>query len=158
MLKDYLSQKGIQYTDKDVTIDPSAGQEMVTRTGQRGVPVTIIDGQTIIGFDVPKLDQALSQTQSARPSFGATIADADKITVAQGTASTFGAYIGRVRPGSTAEKLGLVSGDIITEISGQYTGSAADMENILSRFKTGDKISLSFRRGGQTLTAEGFYS
>jgi len=158
MLKEYLSQKGIPYKDKDVTTDPSAGQEMVTRTGQRGVPVTIIEGQAVIGFDVPKLDYVLSQMQSAKPSFGAAIADADKITAAQGTGITFGAFVGRVRPGSTAEKLGLVPADIVIEISGQHIGNAADMENVLSRVKPGDMIFLSFKRGAQTLTAEGIYS
>jgi glutaredoxin len=157
MVKEYLTQKGIKYINRDVTIDPADGTEMVQRTGQRGVPVTIIDGETIIGYDVARLEQALarSQQQPDRPAFGAAIADADKITAKQGQEVTFGAYVGRVRPGSSAGKMGLAAGDIIIEISGQHIGSAGDMEAILPHFTGGSKIKILFKRYGLTHIAEG---
>jgi glutaredoxin 3 len=154
MLKEYLSQKGIPYLEHDVSRDPAAAQEMINRSEQRGVPVTIIDGQVIVGFDRPRLEQLLSQ-QQGRPSFGAAIADADKITAGKGMVITSGAYIGRIRPGSTAERMGLTPGDIVVEINQQHITNASDMENILSRLKTGDRISIVYLRDNQTLTTEG---
>jgi len=34
---------------------------MITLTNQRGVPVIVIDDQTIIGFDQKKIEDALSK-------------------------------------------------------------------------------------------------
>jgi glutaredoxin 3 len=157
MVKEYLSQKGINFVNRDVTTDPAAGPEMVQRTGQRGVPVTVINGEAIIGYDVARLEQALARSQQAanRPAFGAAIADADKITARQGQEITYGAYLGKINPGSKAEKLGLAAGDIVIEISGQHIGTAGDMEAILPHFPEGSKIKILFKRNGLTHTAEG---
>ena len=62
-----------------------------------GVPVTIINQQAVIGFDRAKLEQLLTQTPGVqRPLFGASIADASKITAKHGSGITLGAYIGKV--------------------------------------------------------------
>ena len=126
MVKKFLSQKGVSYKEHDVSVDQTAARELVNRTGQMGVPVTIIDGQTIIGFDRAKLEQILSQEQ--RPSLGAAVADASKITAKQGTGITLGAYVGKVRPRSLAERLGLAAGDIITEVNMRKIANAHDIE------------------------------
>lgn len=60
MAKQYLDQRGIPYTDKDVEHDLKAANEAVTKSGQRGIPVIDIDGQIIVGFDKPKIDAALA--------------------------------------------------------------------------------------------------
>lgn len=61
MAKQYLDQRGIAYTDKDVEHDLHAATEAVAKSGQRGIPVLDIDGQIIVGFDKPKIDAALSR-------------------------------------------------------------------------------------------------
>jgi len=60
MAKEYLSQKGIQYTDYDVTKDSKALEEMVKLSGARSVPVITACGEVMIGFDKSRLDQMLS--------------------------------------------------------------------------------------------------
>ena len=152
MVKEFLSQKGAGFREYDVSRDPSAAQELVSKTGQMGVPVTIAGGQIIIGFDRARLEQALSQQQ--RPSFGAAIADASKITARQGAGVTLGAYIGNVRPDTAARRLGLARGDIIIEINMQRIANADDMERALSKLSKGSRISLVFLRGNETLTTE----
>jgi len=67
MLKDYLNERGIEYEDVDVSKDRSAAEEMVEKTGQMGVPVTDIEGDIVIGFDVPKLEEAISKHESGKP-------------------------------------------------------------------------------------------
>jgi glutaredoxin-like YruB-family protein len=57
--KDYFDKQGVKYTDKDVEHDPTAFNEAVTKSGQRGIPVIDIDGTIIVGFDRPRLDAAL---------------------------------------------------------------------------------------------------
>ena len=153
MVKEFLSQKGVSYKEYDVSLDQNAARELVNRTGQMGVPVTIIDGQTIIGFDRAQLEQVLNQEQ--RPSLGAAVADAGKISAKQGTGITPGAYIGKVRPGSLAERLGLVAGDIITEVNTKRIANADDIESALSKLSKGSRISLVLIRGNKRLTTEG---
>jgi glutaredoxin-like YruB-family protein len=57
--KEYLSQKGINYTDYDVAKDKSKAKEMIKKSNQRGTPVIIVDDEMIIGFDQLKLDKLL---------------------------------------------------------------------------------------------------
>ena len=96
MVKEFLAQKGIEFEERDVSRDRNAAQELVSKTGQMGVPVTVIDGQTVIGFDRARLEQITGHKQ--RPSLGALVANASKITARQGNGITVGAYIGKVKP------------------------------------------------------------
>jgi len=43
----------------DVTRSAAAAEEVVRRSGQRGVPVIDVNGKIIVGFDRPRLVQAL---------------------------------------------------------------------------------------------------
>lgn len=58
-LKDYLKENKIKFRDIDVSKDEKAAAEMVKRSGQQGVPQSIIGGQLIIGFDKAKIDNLL---------------------------------------------------------------------------------------------------
>ncbi len=58
MVKDLLTRMGVSYTVKDVTRDPQARQEFLSR-GFRGTPVTMIDGEPIVGFDQARIMAAL---------------------------------------------------------------------------------------------------
>lgn len=57
-VKEYLSQKQIQFLDRDITKDPSAILEL-QKIGFMTTPVTVVDDKVIVGFDVTKLDEAL---------------------------------------------------------------------------------------------------
>ena len=56
-VKEYLSQKQIQFEDRDITKDPSALE--LQKLGFMTSPVTVVGDKVIVGFDVPKLDEAL---------------------------------------------------------------------------------------------------
>jgi len=58
MVKEFLSQRGVSFEERDVPQNPSYAQEL-SKTGQMGVPVTIINGQTVVGFDRSRLEQLL---------------------------------------------------------------------------------------------------
>ena len=57
--KSYLKSNDIEYVEKDVAQDQAAAQEMVEKSGQRGVPVIDIEGEIIIGFDKETIDKSL---------------------------------------------------------------------------------------------------
>ena len=154
MLKEFLSSKGISYQDHDVSTDSLAAQEMVRLTGQNGVPVTVIDGQTVVGFGQPRLEWLLAQAQAGTPlMFGAAVADVDKAS-RKGISITFGAYVGRIKPGSIAEKAGLAVGDVIIQLNNQGVSRAAHMELLIAKIKQGDKLAIVFIRGNTVNTTE----
>ena len=155
MVKEFLSQKEASFKEHDVSRDRAAAQELINKTGQMGVPVTVIDGQAIVGFDRARLEQALSQRRRERPTFGAAVADASKIMARQGSVVTPGAYVGKVNHGSVAERIGLKQGDVITELNMQRITNANDLEHAISRLSGGSHIAIVFLRGDKTLTAEG---
>ncbi|MDD2866735.1 MAG: Uxx-star family glutaredoxin-like (seleno)protein [Candidatus Omnitrophota bacterium] len=57
--KKYLSDKGIAFENIDVSADEEALKQMVDVSGQMGVPVLVIDGDVIVGFDQSRIDQKL---------------------------------------------------------------------------------------------------
>jgi glutaredoxin-like YruB-family protein len=57
--KEYLSQKGINYKEVDVSQNREAAQEMIQISGARSVPVIVIGDEVIVGFDSNRIDQAL---------------------------------------------------------------------------------------------------
>ncbi|HNB36235.1 MAG TPA: glutaredoxin domain-containing protein [Anaerolineales bacterium] len=59
MAKNYFRQKGIKFTDIDVSRDQAAARDMVRRSGQMGVPVIDIGGKIIVGFDQPRINSLL---------------------------------------------------------------------------------------------------
>lgn len=60
MVKNYLRQKGVPYTEYDVGRDQRRAEEMVRKSGQMGVPVVDINGKIIIGFNKAEIDRALN--------------------------------------------------------------------------------------------------
>lgn len=55
MAKDFFNEKGIVYEDFNVASDMDKRREMLSKSGQMGVPVIIIDDQLIVGFNKPKI-------------------------------------------------------------------------------------------------------
>lgn len=55
---EFLSQKGVQFVEKNVRADKAALKELLDQ-GFQSTPVTIIDGQSVVGFDQAKLVELL---------------------------------------------------------------------------------------------------
>ena len=59
-VKEYLSQRGITFEEKNVADDPDALKEMVEKAaGAMATPTVIVGDQVIIGYHPQKLDEAL---------------------------------------------------------------------------------------------------
>lgn len=59
MAKNWFRENGIKYTEFNVATDRRRADEMVRKSGQMGVPVLDVNGRIIVGFDKPKIEQAL---------------------------------------------------------------------------------------------------
>ena len=56
---EFLKKNNVTFTSIDVGQHPEAGEDMVKKSGQRGVPVIDIGGKIIVGYDEPALKKAL---------------------------------------------------------------------------------------------------
>lgn len=56
--KEYLSQRGIRFQQRDVAQDPSALADL-KELGYMTTPVIVVDGAVIVGFDAERIDRAL---------------------------------------------------------------------------------------------------
>ena len=57
-VKEFLSQQGIAYTERDVSTDETALHEL-TELGVFSTPVVKINGEVVVGFDRKKLEALL---------------------------------------------------------------------------------------------------
>ncbi|OYX41870.1 NrdH-redoxin [Candidatus Saccharibacteria bacterium 32-49-12] len=57
----WLDQLGVNYVEKDIEADAAAHTELMEKIGGnfRGVPVTDVAGDLILGFDRPRLEAAM---------------------------------------------------------------------------------------------------
>lgn len=58
-VKDFLLDKGLEFEVLDVSKDLKARKDMMDRSGQLGVPVTIIEDEIVVGFNKEALNKAI---------------------------------------------------------------------------------------------------
>jgi glutaredoxin-like YruB-family protein len=61
LAKDFFAEKGVEFTDVDLSADSAKREEMIEKTGQMSVPMIEIEGESeiVIGFDKKKLSDIL---------------------------------------------------------------------------------------------------
>ncbi len=57
-VKEFLSQNGIEFVDRNIAADEAALNDL-EKLGYMTTPVTVIDGEVVVGFDAPKLRSLL---------------------------------------------------------------------------------------------------
>jgi alkyl hydroperoxide reductase subunit F len=62
MAKAFLDKHGVPYENIDVGEDDKAAEKMIGLSGQRGVPVIVIDDEVIVGFDSQRLNELFGDT------------------------------------------------------------------------------------------------
>ena len=88
MAKAFLEKHNVPYESLDVGNDAVAAQKMIDLSGQRGVPVIMVDDEVIIGFDSDRLNELFG-----KPTTGESY---DVVIVGAGPAGlTAGVYCAR---------------------------------------------------------------
>lgn len=59
-LKAFLSEKGFNFEEIDVSKDEKAKEEIIKKSGKMQAPILEIDDQIVIGFDKEKICQLLN--------------------------------------------------------------------------------------------------
>jgi NADH-dependent peroxiredoxin subunit F len=62
MAKAFLDKHGVPYESIDVGSDNEAAEKMIELSGQRGVPVIVVDEEVIVGFDSQRLNELFGET------------------------------------------------------------------------------------------------
>ncbi|HKZ52636.1 MAG TPA: glutaredoxin family protein [Candidatus Acidoferrales bacterium] len=57
-MKEFLSQKGVEFRERNVAEDPAALAEL-EKLGYMTTPVTVIDDQVVVGFARDRLEELL---------------------------------------------------------------------------------------------------
>ena len=57
-VKEYLSHNKIEFTDRNIAADEAALAEL-EKLGYMTTPVTVVDGEVVVGFDREKLQKLL---------------------------------------------------------------------------------------------------
>ncbi len=160
----------MSFIEKDVSVDRMAAVEMIRKSGQQGVPVTVIGEEVIVGFDQPRLKQAVARLQpqpagaaqnsgESRFKLGAKATDAAPVLAGQGKLVKEGALIGQVNPGSPAARAGLSEGDIIIALGSHPVQNVASLQAALSRLTNlpisglAGETALVYLRDGQRIQA-----
>ena len=63
-MKEFLSQKGVTFIERDVAQDEAALSDL-EQLGVFTTPVTVIDGEVVIGFDRERLNALLSGEEAS---------------------------------------------------------------------------------------------
>jgi glutaredoxin 3 len=59
VVKQHLKKHNIKFKEIDISKDERAARDMVRRTGQQGVPVTLIQNRPIVGFNKQQINHLL---------------------------------------------------------------------------------------------------
>ena len=57
----YLSERGIEYQERDVSLDQNAIQDLVYKYQSRTTPTLVIGEEVMIGFDPERLNELLAE-------------------------------------------------------------------------------------------------
>ena len=144
------------FVEKNVARDQRAAVEMVRRSGQQGVPVVATDDEVIVGFDQLRLARLADRHAGPkRPPLGLMAADAADYLArhqedpAAKAGLTSGVYVGKIRPGTVAERAGLRPGDVITGLAGKRVRNLAALDQFIDAVRPGEAITASYWRAGE---------
>ena len=129
---------------------------MIRVSGQQGVPVTVANGDVILGFDQRKLAKLAEKFAGPkRPPLGILAADAEEYLTRHPEkaekipAGTKGVYVGKVRPNTVAARGGFKPGDVITSFAGKRVRTMSALDQMVETLKPGDKATAKFIRDGE---------
>jgi Do/DeqQ family serine protease len=151
------------FIQTDASINPgNSGGALVNLKGELvGINSAILSGSggnIGIGFAIPVnmvkgvMEQLIKYGQVKRGILGVNIYNVTpEIAKEFGLTESTGALVAGVAPGSSAEKAGVKTGDIITSINGIVMKSASELRNSIGMLRVGDKVEIGLLRDGKPL-------
>lgn len=78
----------------------------------------------------------------------------DELAKREGLNDLSGVYVDSIYGGSAAESAGIKEGDVITRINGVDVNTSPELQEQVSRYHPGDKITVTYQRDGKVKTTE----
>jgi serine protease Do len=101
------------------------------------------------------VDDLLKYKVVQRALLGVQIQEVDAKLASEKKLNTLnGVYVQGLTAGSAGAAAGLQMGDIITQINGVAVNTSSQLQEQVARFRPGDKIKVSYLRGGSPTTTE----
>jgi S1-C subfamily serine protease len=95
------------------------------------------------------MDQLIRYGEVKRGRIGVAIQDlTPDLAQAMSTSHTTGAVIAKVEPGSSADRAGLKSGDLVIAVNGAPVRSGTQLRNTIGLSRIGDEVELTVDRRG----------
>ncbi|HEX5596415.1 MAG TPA: trypsin-like peptidase domain-containing protein [Micromonosporaceae bacterium] len=145
-----VSISGLLQTDAPINPGNSGGALVNTRGEVIGINTAIATagqgntGNIGVGFAIPSnkakaIAEILKEGgKVSHPHLGVEIS----------TAEGGGALVGRVVPGSPADRIGLRKGDVVTRFGDKVIENAEDLTTAVQARKAGDQVELTYKRNG----------
>jgi serine protease Do/serine protease DegQ len=149
------------FIQTDASINPgNSGGALVNLRGELvGINSAIYSqsgGNIGIGFAIPVnmvklvVDQLVKYGTVKRGVLGVSVYPLSPETAKQyGLTDANGAVVAGILPGSSAERAGIKTGDIITSLNGTAIKSAAEVRNTIGLLGIGDKVEIGLLREGK---------
>jgi len=147
------------FIQTDASINPgNSGGPLLNMDGEViGINTAIVASGQGIGFAVPSsmaknvIAELKSSKKVKRGWLGVSIQDLDEKTAkALGLSETKGALVAGVTPGDPADKAGVQTGDVITELNGHTVENAGDLTKTVASIAPGETTKLVVWRKGDT--------
>ena len=156
----FIQIPSISYSDLLQTTAPinpgNSGGPLITVSGQVvGIAAVVDPRAQAIGFAIPinAAQPILAQLEThhsiSHPYIGIVMTPMDeRISNYLGYTGKAGVVVTNVIQGSPADRVGLAQGDVIVELNHNKVSQPSDISNIVSKLKTGDKVTLLVWRKG----------
>ena len=159
-----VGQREMNLIQTDAAISPgNSGGALINKYGEvigiNSVKL-VSDNAEGLGFAIP-INEASTIVKDlidygyvkGRPVIGVSVREITKeLAYYNNLLTDHGLYIMSVSEGSSAEKAGLVRGDIIVKFDGKTVNSSTEMNKLRDKHKAGDAVSITFMRGTQEKT------
>ena len=99
---------------------------------------------------LPTLQQLIQKGYASHPALLVSIDSRYNSEYAAQQGWPEGAYVAKVTPGGPADKAGIQAGDVITKINGTTVHNSLELTHELFKFKSGDKVTVTIFRSGNT--------
>ena len=108
------------------------------------VPVTLVK---------KVMDDLLKYGQVQRAILGISIRDVDaELAEKAGIDNTRGVFVAGALDKGAAEAAGIKAGDVILQIDKAKVNSVSELQEYIARFRPGDKVAVTYERGGKSYT------